>query len=54
MLFRSMGITYEYMEQWDKAREEYKQVAALPIGAFNDKAHKAEAAERLAKIANKK
>jgi len=49
-----MGITYEYMEQWDKAREEYKKVAALPIGAFNDKAHKTEAAERLAKIANKK
>jgi len=48
-----MGITYEMMKQWEPARQEYKKVAELPIGAFNDKEHKKEAAERLAKILDK-
>jgi len=48
-----MGITYEAMKNWQAARQEYKKVAELPIGAFNDKEHKKEAAERLADIANK-
>lgn len=49
-----MGITYEAMKQWEAARAEYQKVAELPIGAFNDQQHKQEAAERLAKIKDKK
>jgi tetratricopeptide (TPR) repeat protein len=49
-----MGITYEYLEQWEAARQEYKKVAELAIGVFNDQDHKKEAADRLAKILNKK
>ncbi len=49
-----MGITYEAMKQWDAARAEYRKVAELPIGAFNDQQHKQEAAARLAKILDKK
>lgn len=48
-----MGITYEYIEMWDAARAEYRKVAELAIGSFNDQNHKKEGAERLANILNK-
>lgn len=48
-----LGITYEDLDQYALAKAEYEKVAALPIGVFNDRQHKEDAAQRLAKVVKK-
>mgnify|MGYP001040884218 CR=1 FL=1 len=48
-----LGITYEEMGEWAKAKTQYEKVAALPTKASMDPKYKAEAAERLVNVEKK-
>jgi tetratricopeptide (TPR) repeat protein len=48
-----LGITYEKMKEWAKAKECYDKVIEFPEKDSDDGKHKAEAKERLKKVAKK-
>lgn len=48
-----LGITYEEMNEWEKANAEYQTVASLPPLKSMDPKYKAEAAERQKEVAKK-
>ncbi len=48
-----LGITYEGIQEWELAKEEYKKVAGLPEKDSDDPEHKKEAARRLELIKEK-
>ena len=48
-----LGLTYEDMKQWEKAKEEYEAVLALPKTNADDDEHKAVAKEHLEKVMKK-
>ncbi len=48
-----LGITYEEMGEYQKAKAQYEKVAALPAKANMDPKYKAEAAERLQSVEKK-
>jgi tetratricopeptide (TPR) repeat protein len=48
-----LGMTYEELENWSAAAEEYKKVADLPATEDDDPQHKKEAQKRLKKVEKK-
>ena len=51
--YLELGITYEKMKEWAKAKECYEKVIELPVKDSDDNDHKQEAKQRLEKIAKK-
>lgn len=48
-----LGITYETMKEWQKAKESYTKAISLPSSKTKDEKYKAEAKERLQEVSNK-